>query len=180
MDSSACYQGKVKVDMTHASATNLSPGPGYNPSHRSVLQQGQSAVSVVPQLTPRASWGGHARLLAARVALQRRSASAARAPVAARNAAGSPVPNSPILCFDHPGAPFELTAHHRHVEALQLRLHAVRQSTLPRGTCTATVWPSRRAVATGVHAPFSFYIMLPSMISGLRVLSVSPGKALIN
>ena len=51
MDSSACYQGRVKVDMTHASATNLSPGPGYNPSHRAVPQQGQSAVSVVPPLT---------------------------------------------------------------------------------------------------------------------------------
>jgi len=44
VDSSACYQGKVKVDMTHASATNLSPGPGYNPSHRSVLPSSSQPI----------------------------------------------------------------------------------------------------------------------------------------
>jgi len=32
MDSSACFHGKVQIDMTHANAFNLSPGPGYNPS----------------------------------------------------------------------------------------------------------------------------------------------------
>ena len=41
MDSSACFHGKVPVDMTHANASNLSPGPGYNPSHKSVLKGSQ-------------------------------------------------------------------------------------------------------------------------------------------
>ena len=98
MDSSACYQGRVKVDMTHASATNLSPGPGYNPSHRAVPQQAQSAVSVVPPLTALASWGGRARLLAARRTPEERlgrsdtrgSAQGCRQPLAKL---------SPILCL---------------------------------------------------------------------------------
>ena len=37
--------GKVIVDMTHASASNLSPGPGYNPSHRAARQHSQSALA---------------------------------------------------------------------------------------------------------------------------------------
>jgi len=44
MDSSACYHGKVMVDMTHANAFNLSPGPGYNPSLRPIKQQHERPV----------------------------------------------------------------------------------------------------------------------------------------
>ena len=36
VDSSACYHGKVPVDMTNANSTSISPGPGYNPSVSSV------------------------------------------------------------------------------------------------------------------------------------------------
>ena len=44
MDSSACFHGKVPVDMTHARADNLSPGPGYNPSYKSTLKSSQQPI----------------------------------------------------------------------------------------------------------------------------------------
>jgi len=44
MDSSACFHGKVQIDMTHANAFNLSPGPGYNPSMRPYKPLNQRAV----------------------------------------------------------------------------------------------------------------------------------------
>lgn len=32
IDSVHCFHGKVPIDMTNATGTNISPGPGYNPS----------------------------------------------------------------------------------------------------------------------------------------------------
>lgn len=36
IDSVHCFHGKVPVDMTNATNTNISPGPGYKPSVDSV------------------------------------------------------------------------------------------------------------------------------------------------
>jgi hypothetical protein len=44
MDSSQCFHGKVPVDMTHASAGSLSPGPGYNPSFKSVIKSSSQPI----------------------------------------------------------------------------------------------------------------------------------------
>jgi len=44
LDSSKCYHGKVPVDMTNANNSDVSPGPGYNPSWTGVKAHTQQGV----------------------------------------------------------------------------------------------------------------------------------------
>ena len=44
MDTSHCFHKDVPIDMSHATAQNLSPGPGYNPSWAAVQSRPHGGV----------------------------------------------------------------------------------------------------------------------------------------
>lgn len=44
VDSTKCYHGKVPIDMTNANKSDVSPGPGYNPSIEGVRAAKQKAL----------------------------------------------------------------------------------------------------------------------------------------